>query len=148
MPAPPPPPPAPTRREQPEIKLEKEYDFAEEMPYLLSDKCPSSGDYLSQKNCADQQLLNELAKYTQYPSLASQENLEATVYFQFTITPEGKMSNLKLLRLQGEPNKGFEQAARKSLERLAQKFSWRAGHQAGRKVAVRMVVPIKFKLNN
>jgi|GEM_PF-4692482 len=144
----PPPPPAPIRKAQSEIELEKEYDFAEEMPYLLSDKCPDSGDYISQKNCADQQLLKELAQQTLYPRLARQENLEAIVYFQFTITPAGKMVNLKLLRIKGEANKGFEQAARKSLERLAKKFSWQAGKQAGQKVAVRLVVPIKFKLNS
>ena len=82
------------------------YDFAEAAPYPLLKACEMdrhTGWTLdSVRRCADRTLLSLLARNIQYPEAARQKNLEGTVVASFVVEPNGRMSQLKLLKDIGE----------------------------------------------
>ncbi|AFC26575.1 TonB family protein [Saprospira grandis str. Lewin] len=114
-------------------------------PYYLSDDCPDD-DFWSKNRCADLALHKVLTAATIYPKTAKEKSLEATVYIRYTVTVEGKMENIELAKLVGEENMGFEEAALNAVKTVAKTAKWKATKHKGEYIPMKMVVPIKFKL--
>jgi TonB family protein len=87
--------------------------------------------------------INEtIASELKYPSSAADKKLEGTTFIEFVVRPDGKLTDFKVL-------KGFDGDCDAAALTAAQKLkSWNPGTQNGTAVAVKMVLPIKFKLDN
>lgn len=125
------------------------YDFAEAMPFPLLKSCEidrHEGWTLdSVRRCADRTLLSLLARNIQYPEAARQKNLEGTVVASFVVEPNGRMSQLKLLKDIGE---GCGQEALRVLAALNEAgLRWAPGRdKAQQPVRVRQSLPMRFRL--
>lgn len=76
-----------------------------------------------------------------YPDKAREAGIEGTVYVVFEIQPDGRVTNAEILKGIGG---GCDEEA---LRVIRQSPDWIAGKQRGREVAVRMRLPIRFKLS-
>lgn len=125
------------------------HEFAEVMPYPLLKACEidrHEGWTLdSVRRCADRTLLSLLARNIQYPEAARQKNLEGTVVASFVVEPNGRMSQLKLLKDIGE---GCGQEALRVLAALDEAgLRWSPGRdKAQRPIRVRQSLPMRFRL--
>ena len=81
-----------------------------------------------------------LSKNLRYPKSARQNQVEGKVFVQFVIDKEGKINQVKILKGIGY---GCDEEAIRVLENAPK---WIPGMQNGRKVKVRMSLPIVFKL--
>ncbi len=86
-------------------------------------------------------LMEYLAKNTQYPPVARENDIEGQVYVEFVIDKEGNVTNARIAR-------GVDRYLDKEALRVINSMpKWKAGKQNGREVSVKFVVPIKFVLN-
>lgn len=77
-----------------------------------------------------------------YPKKAARKNIQGTVYINFVVNTEGKVSEVKVLQ-------GIGYGCDEEAARVVKKMSdWVPGMHSGRKVNVRYNLPIKFKLSN
>ncbi|RZK55759.1 MAG: TonB family protein [Pedobacter sp.] len=83
-----------------------------------------------------------LSKSIKYPELATENNIQGTVYTSFTIEKDGTLSDIKIDRRLGY---GTDEEALRVLKLSDQ---WNPGVQNGRTVRVRYNIPIKFALKN
>lgn len=112
-PAPPPPEPEP---QEPEI-----FDVVEQEPELIGG-------------------IEGLQGRVEYPEMARRAGVEGTVYIQFVVDEQGRVSQAVCAR---SPN---EMLCDASIEAV-QQSQFRPGMQRGRPVKVRFTVPVRFKLN-
>lgn len=84
--------------------------------------------------------LTYLAQNINYPQMARESNIQGTVYVTFVVEPNGKISNVGILRGIGG---GCDEEAIRVVEAMP---SWKPGKQRGRSVRVRFNMPIKFTL--
>jgi len=82
-----------------------------------------------------------LMKNLNYPSTARRQQVEGKVYVSFVVSPQGEITQIKVIKGIGF---GCDQEAIRVVERLP---DWSPARRGGRPVAVRMVLPIVFKLN-
>ena len=82
-----------------------------------------------------------VGKSIKYPSTASRNKTQGKVVIQFIVNPDGKLSDIKVLKGIGD---GCDEEATRVMKSSP---NWIAGKQNGEPVKVRMVVPIVFKLN-
>jgi periplasmic protein TonB len=105
----------------------KTHDFVEVMPVY-------PGGYKA--------LMEYISKNTRYPSSSQRVGNQGTVHVQFVIDASGAVTDVKVIR-------GVDAACDKEAARVISKMKpWHAGNQNKRAVKVRMVLPIKFKLND
>jgi periplasmic protein TonB len=77
----------------------------------------------------------------QYPKLARKMGVEGTVHVSFLVSKTGAISEVKILR-------GIMADCDKEAIRVVEKMpSWKPGKQNGHAVHVRLVMPLKFRLN-
>ena len=76
-----------------------------------------------------------------YPASAKEKGVEGTVYLSFTVTKTGELRDVNILRGIGG---GADEAAMKVIRNSP---NWIPGRQRGQEVAVKMRVPIRFKLD-
>ncbi|MBI5217439.1 MAG: TonB family protein [Bacteroidia bacterium] len=89
----------------------------------------------------EEALLKYIGSNIKYPEIAKENNITGKVYIQFVIEPNGKVSNVKVVR-------GVDPALDKEASRVIESLpQWTPGKQAGRAVRVAFTVPINFKLN-
>jgi len=84
--------------------------------------------------------LTYLANNIDYPQMARESNIQGVVYVTFVVEPNGKISNVGILRGIGG---GCDEEAIRVVEAMP---SWQPGKQRGRAVRVRFNMPIKFTL--
>lgn len=84
---------------------------------------------------------NFLGKAMKYPVLASDNEIQGTVFVSFTVEKDGSLNDIKVDRKLGY---GTDEEAVRVLK-LSKK--WNPGMQNGRAVRVKYNVPIKFSLN-
>ncbi|WP_339924797.1 M56 family metallopeptidase [uncultured Cyclobacterium sp.] len=84
---------------------------------------------------------NYLSANLKYPQAARDAKVEGTVYLIFTVTDEGKIVNVSILRGIGA---GLDEEA---LRVVRNSPDWIPGQQDGENVNVKMRLPIRFKLN-
>ncbi len=83
-----------------------------------------------------------LGQEMKYPLQARKAGIEGRVYVQFIVEPDGTISEVTTL-------KGIGGGCDAEAERVMTNTSgWIPGEQRGKKVRVRMVLPLIFKLNN
>lgn len=76
-----------------------------------------------------------------YPEKAKANNIEGTVYINFIVEADGKVSNAKVLRGIGH---GCDEEALRVISIMP---VWQAGKQRGQAVSVSFNIPVKFALN-
>jgi TonB family protein len=76
----------------------------------------------------------------EYPSLAKRMGVEGTVYLVFEVRTDGSVQNVEILRGIGA---GCDEEAMRVVKKSP---DWIPGKQRGRKVNVRMRLPVRFKL--
>jgi periplasmic protein TonB len=77
----------------------------------------------------------------QYPRMARKMGIEGTVHVSFLVSKTGAISEVKVLR-------GIMAECDKEAIRVVEKMpSWKPGRQNGHPVHVRLVMPLKFRLN-
>lgn len=89
----------------------------------------------------DEQLYKALSKRVEYPQEALEAGIEGTVYVEFVVTRQGEIENTHVLRGIGA---GCDESAVAAIEALP---AWNPGQQRGVNVNVRMVLPIRFRLD-
>jgi TonB family protein len=85
-------------------------------------------------------LYNYLATNLKYPTAAKEAKIQGTVFVQFIINADGKISNVKIRKGMGGECDG---EAKRVIESMP---AWTPGKQKGQVVAVQYTLPIKFSL--
>lgn len=76
-----------------------------------------------------------------YPAEARMKGIEGTSFVQFIVEKDGAITNVQTIR-------GIDAACDAESVRMVKSFpKWNPGKQKGEPVAVRFVIPIKYKLN-
>ncbi|MBW3470023.1 TonB family protein [Arthrospiribacter ruber] len=127
----------------------KEEDFAETLDIPLDvDTLSSTGDEIFdvvEDSPEFEGGMEEWSKFLgstlHYPDKAKEMGIEGTVYVVFEIQKDGRVTNPEILRGIGG---GCDEEA---LRVIRQSPDWIPGKQNGREVAVRMRLPIRFKLS-
>jgi protein TonB len=84
--------------------------------------------------------LKFLGENVKYPPLARESNIEGTVYIQFVVERNGKITNIQL-------KKGIGGGCDEEALRVVRKMpSWSPGRQNGQTTRVQFIMPIKFTL--
>ena len=83
----------------------------------------------------------ELGQNLLYPKQARELGVEGKVFVEFVVEPDGTLTNLTVMKGIGA---GCDAAA---LNAMAKSAKWTPGQKGGRNVAVRMKLPIVFKLS-
>lgn len=126
--------------------------------FLALKKGSANFDYVSEKSKSDNEVftivengpeypggLQEFYKYigenVTYPLEARQKNIEGRVYVQFVVDTDGTMTDLAVLKGIGS---GCDEEA---IRVISSAGKWIPGEQRGKKVKVRMVLPVQFLLN-
>ena len=84
-----------------------------------------------------------IQKNLKYPELARKAGIEGTVVVYARIDTEGVVAGTKIVKSLGE-NNGCDEAAIEALKSI----KWEPAKQRGKKVAVWVSVPVKFRLND
>ncbi len=85
-------------------------------------------------------MMKTLKKNMRYPRSAQQMGKEGTVFVEFIVSDEGVLRDIKVLR-------GFDRDCDKEAVRMVEKLTeWTPGLQNKMAVNVKMVLPIKFKI--
>lgn len=83
-----------------------------------------------------------LASKIKYPDQARKEGKEGTVYIQFIVEKDGKISNGKVLR-------GFDEGCDKvALDAIMSMPNWEPGLEKGQAIRFQFNMPVKFSLGN
>lgn len=86
-------------------------------------------------------LMQFIADNVQYPKEAVDSGIQGTIYVQFVISNEGKVTQVQLI-------KGITQSLDDEAIRVIKMMpDWRPGKQRSKKVSVTYIMPIKFSLN-
>ena len=101
-------------------------DFAEEMPEYIGGRAA---------------MMKLFIKNFKYPKSASNMGIEGSVFVSFVIDTNGNVADIKVVR-------GVSAECDKEAIRLISLMpQWQAGKQNHEPVAVRMILPIKFQIN-
>jgi protein TonB len=99
---------------------------AEEMPFYAG---------------GQEEIIKFIKKHLRYPSAPRRMGVDGTVYVKFVVNGDGSVSNVEVLR-------GIHRDCDEEAVRVVSMLpGWKGGKQGGRPVRVRMVLPIKFKLD-
>lgn len=134
----PPPPPAP--------KVKEGYiRVAERMPLFPGCEQMSEEDYDAKKACADNALQAFIYENISYPEQAREIGIQGTAVVSFIVDKNGTVRDYQLLR---DPGAGLGKEALRVVKLMNKRNKvWTAGKQRGRKVNVKMNMPVKFKLS-
>jgi periplasmic protein TonB len=120
-PAPPPPPPPPSAPE-PEPAEPEIFMIVEQMPEIVGG-------------------MEALQRRVRYPELARRAGIEGTVFVQFVVDENGRVSDLVCVR---DPGGGTCEAALDAVRQT----QFTPGRQRGRPVKVRFSLPVRFRLSS
>jgi protein TonB len=133
---PPPPPPPP-----PHVEEVSCGSYREQMP--IAPGCETEADYSDQYKCTQETMVAFIKDNLRWPS--PEWCGQGTAVISFTIEKDGRVSSPFIAR--SISGLGVDEECRRMLELIEQKFpTWTPGKQAGRAVAVRYNLPLKFKL--
>jgi protein TonB len=84
-------------------------------------------------------MMRFIAKNMKYPKAAVKQKISGTVYVQFVVDRDGSVTDVRTL-------KGVSDECDREAERVISRMpKWKPGKLNGENVAVRFVVPLKFK---
>lgn len=82
-----------------------------------------------------------IVKNIEYPELAIEKGLSGRVYIRFTVTKDGSIENVTVVR-------GVHELLDKEAIRVIKSMpKWKPGTQAGKPVSVLFTLPISFRLD-
>jgi TonB family protein len=87
-------------------------------------------------------MMSFLSKEIKYPKDAAEAKTEGKVYVSMVITSQGKVTKVEALR---SPDESLSKEAKRVVNKMP---DWNPGEKEGKKVNVKVVLPIMFKLNN
>ncbi|MEM6967026.1 MAG: energy transducer TonB [Bacteroidota bacterium] len=122
-------------------QLENVVVHADQMPYFSGCKKMKNGSE-KKRNCSNELLVAFLADHVQYPDSAKVADVEGTVYVSFIIDEAGKVTNPAIIRDIGY---GCGKAAIEVLKKMP---DWEPGKHEGKKVKVKLNLPIHFYLKS
>ncbi len=131
---------------EPPVIIEQPYEFveiADKMPKFCG--CDDKGNEESNRLCSDKLMTKYLANATDYPAMARDLGYEGKVFMRFIVEKDGSLSNIEILK-DMTPGGGLAASAKKAVQKMAKDACWNAGEQRGRKVRVRVTIPVVFKL--
>lgn len=135
-------PPPPPRSEPIEVTAEPGDDAvpvvtdAPQEPLTVAEQMPEFPG-------GQQAMMAYMVKHMRYPQDCIESEIEGKVFMGFVVGGDGLITDVKVMR--GVP---ACPAMDKEAARVVQSMpNWTPGRQNGRPVAVRMVVPVVFKLN-
>lgn len=117
--------PEPIVVEESEEEVKQFYDYVEEAPTPI-------GGY--------EAFYKFINKNIKYPAQARRMGLGGKVFVRFIIDPSGNITEVETIKGVGA---GLDKEA---MRVLAKSPAWKPGRQGGRRVSVRMVIPITFEL--
>jgi TonB family protein len=123
-----------------EVVKTKIYEKPEQMPVF--GLCEVS-DLEARKECSTRNLLNFIYTHVKYPKEASAAGQEGTVVTSLVVNKDGKVSDIALVK---EKTTEYTTLNEEALRVIRQLPDFEPGTQDGKPVNVRMVLPIKFKL--
>ena len=127
-----------------EVEIEMPLNFAEKMPRYCG--CEEAGQKEEEKRiCSDRKMTAFLAKVVDYPLMAREMGYEGKVFISFTVEKDGTISGIEIKK-DMTPGGGLANAAKKAVEKMAKESCWQAAEQKGRKVRLRLTVPVQFKI--
>ena len=89
---------------------------------------------------------NEMMKFLSenivYPDIAQDNGIQGTVSVQFVVDKDGSLTDIKVLR---NPGGGLGDEGKRIVELMPK---WSPGYQKNEPVRVKMIIPLRFKLNN
>lgn len=123
-------------------KVEKSVEGkVEQMPYIK--ECQNT-DTEVQEKCSNNKIMTYVYTNVKYPKAAQKAGVEGMVVLSFVVSKKGKLTNLKIIK---DPGSNLGEAALVALQKLADDdIGWEPGRDKGKKVAVEMKLPVKFKL--
>ena len=114
---------------------------ADQMPYFQGrEKLRKGSD--KKRKCSNETLVSFLAHNVEYPDSAKLAGTEGTVYVSFIINEEGNVTNPSIIRDIGN---GCGNAAIDVVKKMPK---WEPGVHKGKKVKVKLNLPIHFYLKN
>jgi protein TonB len=127
-----------------EVEIEMPLTFAEKMPRYCG--CEEAGQKEEEKRiCSDRKMTAFLAKVVDYPLMAREMGYEGKVFISFTVEKDGSISSIEIKK-DMTPGGGLANAAKKAVEKMAKESCWQAAEQKGRKVRLRLTVPVQFNI--
>ena len=114
---------------------------ADQMPYFPGCEKLKTGSE-KKRHCSNEALVAFLSHNVQYPQEAKDQGIEGTVYVSFIIDEEGNVTEHSIIRDIGG---GCGEAAIDVLKKMS---TWQPGKHDGKKVKVKLNLPIQFYLKN
>jgi TonB family protein len=109
--------------------------------------CKDIFDKTERQKCSDKKMVQFLGQNAGYPEAAREAGFEGTVFVRFVVETNGSISNIEVLKDQ-TPSGGLKDAALNAVRAMNNmEKKWNPGMQSGKPVRVRVVVPVKFKLD-
>jgi protein TonB len=94
-------------------------------------------------NGGDEAKIKFLSDNIKYPTLESNELFKSSVYLTFIIDTSGNVTNICVLRRQF--SNGYSKIEKEAMRVLTIMPKWTPGVHNGKKVMVRLNIPIKFE---
>lgn len=116
------------------------YEEVDEMPRYPG--CEEVPDKEKKELCAQKKFLTFLYTNVKYPEAARKKGTQGVTVIEFVVKKNGHVGDFKIVKPLGD---GCDKAAMAALEKMAD-TQWIPGIKDGKKVNVKMLVPIKFKL--
>jgi protein TonB len=113
---------------------DEEEEVEEEQIFVVVEDMPGFGGGDSNK------FREYIAKNLRYPEIAAENGIQGRVFVQFVVEPDGKVSNVKVVR-------GVDPSLDREAVRVVESSpNWKPGKQRGKPVRVSFTFPIIFVL--
>jgi TonB family protein len=118
------------------------YDKVDKMPTLKS--CDNENQDAALK-CTYKGIINVIINNLKYPEAAKKAGTDGKAFIEFVVNKKGEVVDVKIKK---DLENGCGEAALNAVKTMVKnKTPWNAGEKDGKKVNVRMVMPIMFKLS-
>jgi TonB family protein len=120
----------------------------EDVVYKNTSESPKEGDVtvdqMAEYPGGYDAIFNYIAENSKYPADAKKNKISGTVYVEFIVSAEGKISSTKVLR-GVENGEALDQEAQRVVKALPK--TWTPAKKDGKAVATSTVIPIRFNLS-
>ncbi|MGB0864578.1 MAG: TonB family protein [Saprospiraceae bacterium] len=118
------------------------YEKVDKMPTLKS--CMNDNQDAALK-CTYKEIINIIVNNLEYPKAAKKAGTEGKAFIEFVVNTEGQVEAVKIKK---DLENGCGTAALNAVKTMVtNKTLWNAGEKEGKKVKVKMTMPIMFKLS-
>lgn len=125
------------------------YTIAENMPMFPDSSCLNSPRISDNLNCSNGKLNRYINENVVYPDSAMGKNIQGILVLSFIVMPDGQIDSISVIRDNSAPWGYFAQEGLRLMNKMIrEKGPWFPGSQNGQNVAVRMNLPIRFKLRH